>query len=196
MFPELAHRMVLDGVSNAMTFTNDIYQHAYVGTEDTNKVWQGFFASCAEAGPDGCALAAANSTAKEIEQRITALSHKLIAKPLPVPFTGLNSGIVTASDINTGVGTAAHSVQYWLTLIQIFLSMYKPALWPKFAKALAAAEAGEWGALADLVGFSDIDMMTRPKSMTNNVFNRHMETMSGGMVASTVSWFNIGALRC
>ncbi|KZO93929.1 alpha/beta-hydrolase [Calocera viscosa TUFC12733] len=167
MFPELAHRILLDGVSNAVSFTTDIYKHGWIGTEDTNKVWQGFLTACAEAGPDGCALAHPQSTAKEIEGRIDALADKLITSPLPVPFTGLNSGIVAASDI-----TAA-----------IFSSMYKPAIWPKLAKALAAAEKGDGAPLADLNGFSDIAAMTRPTSMLDNIFNRHMGTL-GGVVPS------------
>ncbi|EJT96672.1 hypothetical protein DACRYDRAFT_25513 [Dacryopinax primogenitus] len=167
MFPELAHRMVLDGVSNAVSFTTDIYKHGWSDTEDTNKVWQGFLAACAEAGPEGCALAKPNSTAEELELRIKALEQELVGSPLPVPFTGLNSGVITASDI-----TAA-----------IFSSMYKPTLWPKLAKALADAEQGDGAALADLNGFSDTKSMSRPTSMTNNMFNRHLSTL-GGVVAT------------
>ncbi|KZO91341.1 hypothetical protein CALVIDRAFT_362159 [Calocera viscosa TUFC12733] len=118
MFPDLPIASSLTGVSNAVSFTMDIYKHNWIGTEGKNNAWHGCLTACAEAGPDGCALAHPQSTAKEIEGRINALADKLIRSLLPVPFTGLKSGIVAASDI-----TAA-----------IFSSIYQPTIWPKLAK--------------------------------------------------------------
>ncbi|KZT62527.1 alpha/beta-hydrolase [Calocera cornea HHB12733] len=127
MFPDKVHRVLLDGVSSARLYTRDMFDWGRSGMDDTNKVWQGFLSSCAKAGPERCALAKGDDTAESILARFDTMVESLIEQPLPVPWGGVTSGIITASDVIQGV----------------FRALYTPKQWPKLATALAALEAGD-----------------------------------------------------
>lgn len=103
MFPELAHRMVLDGVADADYYHNDLARWSKSGMVDTSKVLAGFFSFCAEAGPAHCALARDNlTTAEGLEDNYQNLLQQLANDPLPVA-SSKGSGIMEASDVQDRV---------------------------------------------------------------------------------------------
>lgn len=120
MFPDKVNRFILDGVSNSVSYTQDLWQWGFDGMDDTHKVsplvplvvvtsliakmvrqtLEGFFSSCAESGPKGCAFARHGSTAQELRARLDSIYEKLIERPLAVGQSGWGPGIVTASDVH------------------------------------------------------------------------------------------------
>ncbi|CAE6417836.1 unnamed protein product [Rhizoctonia solani] len=131
MRPHLVKRMVLDGVSNAESYHNDIYQWGADGLVDNHKTLKGFFDSCVEAGPERCAFAKSPSgkvstSAADLHSRLEALYSRLRDEPVPVPKSSTGPGILTASDIKQ----------------VIFRGLYSPKGWAGMAQAVAEAEAG------------------------------------------------------
>ncbi|KAG9103495.1 hypothetical protein FRC06_010377 [Ceratobasidium sp. 370] len=172
MRPHLVKRMVLDGVSDAESYHTDIYQWGKDGLTDTHKTLSGFFDSCADAGPDRCAFArhpntTSPSTAADLRSRLEALYTRLRKRPMPVPYSAVGPGILTASDAK----------------LVVFMGLYAPKRWPQLAQAVADAENGDpkamyenaYGAFADL----------HPQKGNENVFNRYMEKI--GLAVSTSS---------
>ncbi|EJT99587.1 alpha/beta-hydrolase [Dacryopinax primogenitus] len=170
MFPELLHRVLLDGVSDSVTYTRDMYTWGKSGMNDTHLVWEGFLKECAAAGPTRCALAGEGRSAEDIETLVWELEERLLAHPMPVAYTGLNSGILTASDVR----------------LAIFAALYKPFAWPSLAKALAAAISGDGGPLIDMNGFQSLDER-RDRDPLDNVFHRYMARPLSKPVGSPLS---------
>ncbi|GAA5838517.1 hypothetical protein JCM3766R1_006000 [Sporobolomyces carnicolor] len=126
MFPDKVNRFILDGVSNSVSYTQDLWQWGFDGMDDTHKTLEGFFSSCAESGPKGCAFARHGSTAQELRARLDSIYEKLIERPLAVGQSGWGPGIVTASDVH----------------YTIFHSLYAPRYWPLLATLLSEVEQG------------------------------------------------------
>ncbi|GAA6032626.1 hypothetical protein JCM8097_004848 [Rhodosporidiobolus ruineniae] len=99
MFPELVGRVILDSVSNAQLYTNDLLGWGKSGMADTHKTYEGFFHHCAVSGPAGCKWARENSTAAELTARYDALLEKLRETPVPVATSKIGPGTLTASDV-------------------------------------------------------------------------------------------------
>ncbi|KZO90016.1 hypothetical protein CALVIDRAFT_531710 [Calocera viscosa TUFC12733] len=157
IFPELVHRLVLDGVSDSRSYGNDMCLWGKSGMNDTHLVYEGFLHECALAGPGKCVLAGKGKLLEEIGREIFDLEATLLEKPLPMLFTGLNSGILAAPDVR----------------FAIFAALYKPMLWPGLASALSAAIAGDCSALLYLTGFTSKEDMSW-RDPLDNVFHRHM----------------------
>lgn len=171
--------MLVDGVSDSVSYTQDFWEWGRVAVNDTNKVsysacpprrlaqdvstqtFDGFLQSCADAGPDRCALATPNSTLSSLQARITKLRERLHADPLPVALPS-GAGIITASAIQ-------HAV---------FRGMYSPANWPGLAKALADAEAGDGEKLYTRLNGWDL----AEKDPVDNVFGRSMDRLGSGLL--------------
>ncbi|CAE6372869.1 unnamed protein product [Rhizoctonia solani] len=162
MRPHLVKRMVLDGVCSVESFYNDIYQWCSDELADNHKTLQGFFDSCAEAGPERCAFARSpagrvSTEGAELRSRFETLSSKLRDEPIPVPRSLTGPGILTASDLEQ----------------VIFKALYSPNTWPGVAKAIAQAEAGNPQLLHDYE-YGRFEVL-KPSKEDENVFNRHME---------------------
>ncbi|KAJ1306107.1 hypothetical protein OPQ81_010818 [Rhizoctonia solani] len=88
MRPGLVKRMVLDGVSNAESYFNDILQWGRDGMQETHKTLAGFVSTCIDAGPTQCALATKNGnkteTVEGLTKRLDALYARLGKEPLVV----------------------------------------------------------------------------------------------------------------
>ncbi|QRV73986.1 alpha/beta hydrolase family protein [Ceratobasidium sp. AG-Ba] len=172
MRPHLVKRMVLDGVSDAESYHNDIYQWGRDGLVDTHKTLSGFFDYCAEAGPERCAFArhpnkTASSSSGELQSRLGALYERLRERPMLVPHSSIGSGILTASD--------AKQV--------IFRGLYAPKSWPMLAQVLADAENGKPQGMYERVYGEFATLHAEPGN--KNVFNRYMET--AGLTTSTAA---------
>ncbi|KZO96038.1 alpha/beta-hydrolase [Calocera viscosa TUFC12733] len=163
LFPELVHRVVLDGVSSARFYSQDIFEWGRSGMDETYKVWDGFLAACAEAGPGRCALAKDGFTTDDVRMRVEKIINDLVAKPLPVPFS-VQSGIITASDV----------------LYAIFRGLYAPKGWPDIATAIAEAESGNGTALLRELPLTD------RKGMLDNVFNRYTTRLGSEVTTEAI----------
>ncbi|GAA5971008.1 hypothetical protein JCM11641_004110 [Rhodosporidiobolus odoratus] len=134
MFPELVGRFILDGVSDADSYGNNMWDWGRSGMVDTRKTFEGFFTHCARSGPAGCEFAKEESTAEEIEGRYDALLNSLRESPLPVGTSDVGPGTLTASD-----------VQYTM-----FHALYQPSHWPQLAHLLSLTASGDGSQLYSL----------------------------------------------
>ncbi|CAE6532461.1 unnamed protein product, partial [Rhizoctonia solani] len=171
MRPHLVKRMILDGVANAESYHNDIYQFVADEMTDSRKTLEGFFNSCVEAGSERCAFAKSPSgkvctEGAELHSRLESLYSRLRDQPAPVArqvvllrsLTG--PGVLTASDVKQA----------------IFMGLYSPKLWPGLAEAISEAEAGNPQLLYDRqYGYFD---ELKASNENENVFNRPMNKRS------------------
>ncbi|EIN05294.1 hypothetical protein PUNSTDRAFT_146126 [Punctularia strigosozonata HHB-11173 SS5] len=80
MFPDKVERMVVDGVFNA----TDYYSAQWSSNlRDTDKIPEMFYETCAQAGPDLCALFAPDSAS--VKARVEALFDSLKRRPIASP---------------------------------------------------------------------------------------------------------------
>ncbi|KAF2117134.1 TAP-like protein-domain-containing protein [Lophiotrema nucula] len=117
MFPDKVDRMLIDGIQNAKQ-----YYHEWTDSElwtYTDKAVEYLFESCAAAGPEYCALAAAtNRTGGEMARDFYNFVEDITAAPIGLPKSG------SALD---GVTLKA----------TIFSQTYDAAGWANFSKVLA-----------------------------------------------------------
>ncbi|KEP51486.1 alpha/beta-hydrolase [Rhizoctonia solani 123E] len=173
MRPHLVKRMVLDGVCSVESFYNDIYQWCSDELVDNHKALQGFFDSCAEAGPERCAFARSpagrvSTGGAELRSRFETLSSKLRDEPIPVPRSLTGPGILTASGLER----------------VIFEGLYSPDTWPGVAKAIAEAEAGNPQALYNRE-YGRYEVL-KPSKGEENVFNRYMEHQFSEVITTAI----------
>ncbi|KAG8729448.1 hypothetical protein FRC11_008765 [Ceratobasidium sp. 423] len=165
LFPDLVNRMVLDGVSNAESYFNDLLQWGRDGMQDGSKVLTGFLSTCAEAGPEYCGFAVPlagpkRETTDSLRERLNNLFAKLSNEPLTVPDSAGGSGIIKASDLQLAfMGT-----------------FYTPVVWSDFAQALAQLERGNGSSLYTML-YSPYSKIV-PKPYNQNIFNRSMQEVN------------------
>ncbi|KAG8725984.1 hypothetical protein FRC12_023827, partial [Ceratobasidium sp. 428] len=88
MRPDLVRRMLLDGVSNSESYYNDVLQWGKDGIAESNKTYNGFLSTCADAGPDLCAFAVPPSgstekqTTETLRKRLTSIFTRLGRQPM------------------------------------------------------------------------------------------------------------------
>ncbi|BGP00214.1 hypothetical protein RTBOTA2_003602 [Rhodotorula toruloides] len=168
MFPDLVERVILDGVSDADSYTNDFWEWGRSGMSDTRKTFEGFFSACAKSGPAGCAFAANDSTAEGLEERYHDLLEKLRQEPLPVSHSDVGPGILTPSD-----------VEYTM-----FHALYAPSTWPNMARLLAETERGNGTSMYATANVAS-GKLARKDPARHNPFHRAMST--GSSIASTAA---------
>jgi pimeloyl-ACP methyl ester carboxylesterase len=123
MFPDRVGRLVLDGVVNSYDYNHSLGNGSLT---DTEKAMNSFYTFCHHAGPEGCSLATANSTAADVEERFQRIVKSLYHNPLPIVSPG-GPDFLTWSDLK----------------IMIFSATYQPRLmFAYIAQLLAAIEAG------------------------------------------------------
>ncbi|QRV76812.1 alpha/beta hydrolase family protein [Ceratobasidium sp. AG-Ba] len=159
MRPDVVKRMVLDGVSNADSYYNDVWQWGKDGME-------GLLSTCAEAGPELCAFAKppkgsdSKQTAESLRKRLDAILNRLGDQPLVVADSATGSGIVTAADLQT----------------LLLAELYHPNQWPKLMEQLTILEQGDGEALYRY----SYDLLANLTYVPydQNVFNRSMQRYS------------------
>ncbi|KAG8736481.1 hypothetical protein FRC10_009290 [Ceratobasidium sp. 414] len=163
MRPDLVKRMVLDGVSNAESYFNDVWQWGRDGMAETHKTFAGFLSTCIEAGPKYCAFAVppagshATQTTESLGKRLNAIFTRLDKEPLVIADSPFGPGILTASGLQ-----------------ELLLSvLYSPAFWSTAMQVLASIEQGDGTVAYSYIypNYTDIDR--RPYN--ENVFNRSMQ---------------------
>ncbi|KAG8716478.1 hypothetical protein FRC09_015710 [Ceratobasidium sp. 395] len=163
MRPDLVRRMVLDGVSNSESYYHDALQWGRDGMTDTHKTYTGFLSTCADAGPDLCALAVPpdNSTEKQttetLRKRVDAIYARLGKQPQVVADSLVGPGIITGSNVQA----------------LILNILYTPKAWPSVMQDLANLEKGNGtGIYTKLYSpLATIDSLPYDQ----NVFNRSMQ---------------------
>jgi pimeloyl-ACP methyl ester carboxylesterase len=130
LFPARVRALVLDGVTDPVAYTHNLFDWTAGSLRDTEQVLAGFARTCAAAGPQGCALAGHG----DVRGRIDALLARLRRTPVPAP----NAPVPGLLDYPTAQ-----------TLI--FSALYSTPLWPLLASGLAAAEQGDGSVLLRLV---------------------------------------------
>uniref|UniRef100_A0A8H7XK85 Alpha/beta-hydrolase n=1 Tax=Psilocybe cubensis TaxID=181762 RepID=A0A8H7XK85_PSICU len=149
MFPDKIERMVIDGVADA----EDYYalDRHLTSLIDTDKILDGFFTECAEAGPENCHFWA--PTADDIRRNLTVIFESIRSRPIPVK-----------TDTTYGV------LDYRKLKETIFTTLYKPyTLFPSLATALADLSAGNASALYTLIpGPKSPDCQCSPESSPFN----------------------------
>lgn len=130
-YPSRVSRLILDGVVDADDYIQTLWTD---NLDDTEKVVQTLYATCARAGPTLCPLAHPSSTPADIESRVADLLASLYHNPLPVP--GPTPEVISYSDVK----------------LLIFSSLYGPiATFPTLARLLAALARRDGSALRPLL---------------------------------------------
>jgi pimeloyl-ACP methyl ester carboxylesterase len=123
MFPDRVGRLVLDGVVSSYDYNRSLGNGSLT---DTEKAMRSFYTFCQHVGPEGCALATANSTLADIETRFQSIVESLYHNPYPL-VSAEGPDFLTWSELK----------------IIIFSGTYQPRLvFPYVAKLLAAIESG------------------------------------------------------
>ncbi|KAG8689343.1 hypothetical protein FRC09_012466, partial [Ceratobasidium sp. 395] len=118
MRPDLVNRMVLDGVVNAESYYNDVWQFGKDGMVDTHKTLTGFLSTCAEAGPEHCAFAVppegsnTTQTTETLRDRLNAIYTRLDERPIKVARSPIGPGIFTASDLQKSLLSILYTQVY------------------------------------------------------------------------------------
>ncbi|EJT99865.1 alpha/beta-hydrolase [Dacryopinax primogenitus] len=166
MFPGMIHRMVLDGVSHAPHYYQDLFEWGRNAIDHSQKVWNGFVKTCAAAGPINCALSKEGATMNDVQNRIDELLESLLIQPLSIPYSGAigTSGIITASDVR----------------FHIFLALYKPTRWQQLAQKMVDAERGDGSA------FILPPLLTDRRDMQDNIFHRYAARVGGPLTTVAI----------
>lgn len=119
MYPQRVGRLILDGVVDAEDYTATLWQDNLVDTEEGMRL---FYRYCAEAGYPACALANASgeTTASDVETRVTNITNGLIHNPLPV--IGSDPEVISYSDVKYLVFNALYSPIQSMPLVAKVLS--------------------------------------------------------------------------
>ncbi|KAG8794848.1 hypothetical protein FRC12_020927 [Ceratobasidium sp. 428] len=163
MRPDLVRRMVLDGVSNSESYYNDALQWGRDGMADTHKTYTGLLSTCADAGPDLCALAVPpdNSTEKQttetLRKRVDAIYARLGKQPQVVADSLVGPGIITGSNVQA----------------LILNILYTPKAWPSVMQDLANLEKGNGTGIYTKLYSPLATLDSLPYDQ--NVFNRSMQ---------------------
>lgn len=128
MFPDRVRAMVLDGIVDPVTYTTGREAFLANDTADADLVFRKFESLCQSAGPSRCVLAGHNSVSLRVSRLLTRLGHG----PIRAPFA------------------PGGKLSYGDALAAFFLLLRSPEGWPRFAKDLRAADAGDGSALEKL----------------------------------------------
>ncbi|QRV97373.1 alpha/beta hydrolase family protein [Ceratobasidium sp. AG-Ba] len=163
MRPDLVKRMVLDGVSNAESYFDNLWQWGRDGIKESHKTFTGFLTTCAEAGPKHCAFAIPpdNSnvvqTTEHLRKRLDNIFTQLGKLPIVVVDSPIGPGLFTASDLQK-------------LLLGV---LYAPVAWNGAMQLLAMVEKGD-----ATIAYTALYMLllnVDHEPYNKNVFNRSMQ---------------------
>ncbi|PHH84796.1 hypothetical protein CDD83_1390 [Cordyceps sp. RAO-2017] len=143
LFPQRSRRIVIDGVTDYF----DWYQSRILRGDfvDTVNVLDGFFDECVKAG-DGCALASQARSKEELRQKVMAFLRQLYSHPMPVYVDVRRQGVLTYATVLNEA---------------IYGSLFSPSTWPRLARQLAGAMAGN--ATEAFLAYGDYDPVDSKK---------------------------------
>ncbi|KAF8599712.1 alpha/beta-hydrolase [Ceratobasidium sp. AG-I] len=163
MRPDMVKRMVLDGVSNAESYFNDVLQWGRDGMSETHKTFTGFLSTCVDAGPKYCAFAVptdksgAAETVETLRKRLDKIYARLSDKPMTVADSFAGPGALTASDL-----------QFLLLGL-----LYAPATWSLATQVLTQVERGDATLAYSILYATFSEIHSQP--YTQNIYNRSMQ---------------------
>jgi pimeloyl-ACP methyl ester carboxylesterase len=134
MFPDRTKRIIVDGVVDVIDYIQGLWIDNLL---DFNKTLDWFYTSCANAGPEKCALAETGSTTGDIRERTEAILQHLYWHPV------LSSG--TLPDVLT-----------WSFATRALAgSLYSPTQWAQVAQILEAVEGADSSPVVEQLGVGD-----------------------------------------
>lgn len=131
MFPQRVRAMLLDGLIEPREYSRSAESRMSMFVRSVDEVYGKFLSLCDQAGPDRCALAGGELTAR---QRFNRLVARVKRKPLPAP--GVSPPLSSPQSLNYGD-----------LLLSQFSPVRSPVTWPGNAQDLAAAVRGDGSAL-------------------------------------------------
>jgi hypothetical protein len=152
MFPDRVGRMVLDGVVSSYDYNNALGNGSLT---DSQKALHAFYFFCAQAGPDGCALATFNSITSDVRDRVQRIVQSLYHAPLAMN-SPIGPEVLTYSDLVRMLASTAYSPLAAVKLV---------------AQILAAVGAGGGDVLNQLVAAYHPLQYVSPRS--RSVFVAH-----------------------
>jgi pimeloyl-ACP methyl ester carboxylesterase len=142
MFPDRVRAMLLNGIVNAVRYSESTEEREAMFSDAADEVFGQFLSLCASAGPERCALAGGESSPAEKWEQLVAL-----VKREPIPAPGANGTALSSSEL-----------AYGDLLLSQFQPMRAPTVWPQNAVDLDAALRGDGSALVDAAsGFTSPD---------------------------------------
>ncbi|CAE7232063.1 unnamed protein product [Rhizoctonia solani] len=151
MFPERVGKVIIDGVVDPVRWTT-ISAHEWSKWDlvDAEKVYTNFIDTCAEVGPERCALNTnKTSTPAAIRKVIDDFLDSLYERPLPVPH-GEQPYILTSGMVRN----------------LIFVHMYSPRGWPTLAEQISAGIKGDGAPIMNAM-LNTIELNTTRKAETS-----------------------------
>jgi pimeloyl-ACP methyl ester carboxylesterase len=133
MFPDRVRAMLLNGLVNAVRYSEGAEERQDMFSGAADEVFDQFLSLCASAGPERCALAGGAASPAEKWNQLLA---RVKRRPIPAPAsngTGLSRAELTFGDL----------------LSSQFAPMRAPSTWPQNAADLDAALRGDASALED-----------------------------------------------
>ncbi|THH14114.1 hypothetical protein EW146_g6187 [Bondarzewia mesenterica] len=135
MFPERVHRVIIDGIADAMSWSSEPpykwYRHWLSSTEDA---YERFLNGCSKAGPMSCALAKAESeNPAGIRKRLENWIDGLFSSPLSVP-NATNPGVLTSGQASS-------------TDSSLIFTEFQPSIWKVNAEMISRAIDGDGSAI-------------------------------------------------
>ncbi|CED83861.1 Peptidase S33 tripeptidyl aminopeptidase-like, C-terminal [Phaffia rhodozyma] len=128
MFPDRIGHVVVDGVCDPVNWRENAH-HLWGRSDyvDSEKTYQAFLQSCAEVGPDRCALADQNSTMESLELDVDKVLQEMVEHPMVIKdYRGIGKGVLHSAQ-----------VREW-----IFGFLYRPNTWPQLARGLKELTQG------------------------------------------------------
>ncbi|KAF8956647.1 alpha/beta-hydrolase [Flammula alnicola] len=105
MFPDKVERLIIDGVLDMEGYYNTDWANEVL---DTDKVLQGFFDGCFQAGPSACAFYANSSAA--ISRNLDALYNQVLAQPVPAYASSLPEyGVVDHATLKNAISSSFYT---------------------------------------------------------------------------------------
>ncbi len=137
MFPNRVRAMLLDAIVDPVRYAKSAEARIAMWSASADDVLNRFFALCADAGPQLCALAGGQLSPAEKWDRLVA---RLKRGPIPAP--GAN-----------GTSLYRPMLSYADLLISQFQPLRAPSTWPDHAADLEAAFRGDGSALENTASF-------------------------------------------
>ena len=133
MFPNRVRAMLLNGIVDAVRYSQSTEEREAMFSDAADKVFGQFLSLCASAGPERCALAGGKRSPTERWKQLLAR-----VKRGPIPAPGAN-----------GTSLARSELSYGDLLLSQFQPLRAPRKWPQNTADLDSALHGDASALED-----------------------------------------------
>jgi pimeloyl-ACP methyl ester carboxylesterase len=149
MFPTRLGKVAIDGVVDPVLWaTTPSHTWPKYDFVDTDKAFDGFVRSCVAAGEERCPLAKHGKSPGQLASRITDFIDDLYDHPVPI-VNSKTPGVLTSGGVRS----------------ILFVNMYRPRGWPRFANLLSDALSGNATALYEAVTDTvELDTSIKPQT--------------------------------